>query len=148
MFEMYRARWREQQRNPAQRRYVRRFLPMMLAYVVMLFAVTWYFRDHHPTGVLLALLSVLPALPLLGAIGVMGLYLAEERDEFIRHRLVSAMIGGTGILLAITTTWGFLEMNAVLPHFPTFLAFPLFCGAFGLVQCVMALRDHLSGERS
>jgi heme A synthase len=147
MFEIWRERRREQQRNPAQRRYVRRFLPMMAAYVVILFAVTAYFRDHHPTGALLVLLSVLPALPLLGAIGVIGVYLSEERDEFVRHRLVLAMIGGTGVLLAITTVWGFLEMNAVVPHFPTFLAFPLFCAAFGLIQCAMGVRDRMTGER-
>ena len=147
MFEMWRERRGEQQRNPAQRRYVRRFLPTMAAYVVILFAVTGYFRDHHPSGVLLVLLSVLPALPLVAAIGVIGLYLSEERDEFVRHRLILAMIGGTGVLLTITTVWGFLEMNAVVPHFPTFLAFPLFCAAFGLIQCAMGVRDRMTGEQ-
>ena len=147
MLDMWRERWREQRRNPAQRRYVRRFLPMMALYAVVLFAVTGYFRAHHPAGAWLALLSVLPALPLLGGIAVIGLYLVEERDEFIRQRLVMAMIGGIGVLLAITTVWGFLEMNAVVPHFPTFLAFPLFCAAFGLIQCVVAVRDRVAGDR-
>ena len=50
MFESYRERLREQQRNPAQRRYVRRFLPLMVSYVVLLMAVMAYLRDHHPVG--------------------------------------------------------------------------------------------------
>ena len=148
MFESYRARVREQRRNPAQRRYIRRFMVLMGGYVVLLMAVTAYLRDHHPTGAPLILLSVLPALPLLGTIGVIAMYIAEEKDEFIRHRLVTAMLGGIGILLAITTVWGFLELHDAVPHFPTFLGFPLFCGAFGLTQCALNVRDRLTGDES
>ncbi|MET0307862.1 MAG: hypothetical protein ABW023_04065 [Sphingomonas sp.] len=130
--------------NPAQRRYIRRFVPAMTAYVVVLFACTWVANSYDPHGAALVLLSLLPALPLLAVIAVMGLYLAEETDEFIRSRLVTAMIVGIGITLAITTVWGFLEMGGVVPHFATFLAFPIWCGSFGLVQCILGLRDRLS----
>jgi hypothetical protein len=131
--------------NPAQRRYVRRFLPAMGAYVAILFGCTWAAKAYAPQGTALFLLSLLPALPLLVAIGVMGLYLREETDEFIRDRLVTAMIGGMGITLAVTTVWGFLENGGVVPHFATFLAFPLWCASFGIVQCLLNLRDRLSG---
>ena len=132
-------------RNPAQRRYVARFIPAMLAYVIVLFACTWAMKAYQPTGAMLYLLSVLPSLPILAVLAVMGLYLHEEQDEFIRSRLVTAMIGGIGILLAITSVWGFLEEGAEIAHFPTFLAFPIWCGAFGLVQCFMSLRDRRAG---
>jgi len=148
MFESYRERLRERRRNPAQRRYVRRFSVLMGSYVVVLMAVTAYLRDHHPAGASLILLAVLPALPLLGTIGVIALYMAEEKDEFVRHRLVIAMLGGIGIFLAFMTVWGFLELHEAVPHFPTFLAYPLFVGAFGLTQCALNLRDRLSGDRS
>jgi hypothetical protein len=131
--------------NPAQRRYLRRFFPAMTAYVVILFACTWVAKHHDPHGAALFLLSLLPALPLLAVIAVMGMYLAEETDEFIRNRLVVSMIGGIGITLAITTVWGFLENGGVVPHFATFLAFPLWCGSFGVTQCALNLRDRLSG---
>lgn len=133
-------------RNPAQRRYVARFLPAMLAYVAVLMACTWATKAYHAKGGLLFLLSLLPALPLLAVIAVMGLYLAEEQDEFIRTRLVTAMIGGIGILLAITTVWGFLEQGGVIAHFPTFLAFPIWCASFGLAQCAISLRDRLAAR--
>jgi hypothetical protein len=132
-------------RNPAQRRYIARFVPAMLAYVIVLFACTWANRAYQPEGVALYALSVLPSLPILAVLGVMGLYLHEEQDEFIRSRLVTAMIGGIGITLAVTSVWGFMEEGADVAHFPTFLAFPLWCGAFGLVQCAMALRDKMAG---
>lgn len=132
-------------RNPAQRRYVARFVPAMLAYVIVLFACTWANRAYQPEGAALYVLSVLPSLPLLAVLVVMGLYLREERDEFIRNRLVTAMIGGIGITLAITSVWGFLEEGAHVAHFPTFLAFPIWCGAFGFVQCLTSLRDRMAG---
>jgi hypothetical protein len=131
--------------NPAQRRYVRRFFPAMGAYVVVLFACTWAAKTYDPQGGALILLSLLPALPLLAVIAVMGMYLTEESDEFIRARLVTSMIGGLGVTLAFTTVWGFLEHGGVVPHFETFLAFPLWCGSFGLVQCFLNLRDRMSG---
>lgn len=135
----------KQKLNPAQRRYVRRFFPAMAAYVVVLFACTWVAKHYDPQGAALFILSLLPALPLLAVLVVMGVYLAEEADEFIRARLVTAMLGGIGITLAVTTVWGFLENGGVVPHFATFLAFPLWCASFGLTQCVLNLRDRMSG---
>lgn len=132
-------------KSPAQRRYIRRFIPAICAYVVILMGSAWLQKIHHPEGAALFVLSLAPALPLLAVIAVMGLYLAEESDEFVRNRLVTAMIGGIGILLAVTTVWGFLEEGGLVAHFPTMLAFPLWCGAFGLVQCGLNLRDRIVG---
>lgn len=137
---------RDTRHNPAQRRYLRRFFPAMLSYAALLMLSTWAIRVHAPTGLPLVLLSLLPSLPLVAAIGVMGLYLVEERDEFIRARLVTAMIGGLGIMLAITTVWGFLENGGAAAHFPTFLTFPLWCGSFGLWQCLTSLRERVAGD--
>lgn len=136
---------RDTRHNPAQRRYLRRFLPAMLAYAVVLCACTWLIRHHQPHGLPLFLLSGLPAVPLVAGIAVMGAYLIEERDEFIRARLVTAMIGGLGVMLAITTVWGFLENGGAVAHFPTFLTFPIWCGCFGLWQCAMGIRDRMAG---
>lgn len=135
-----------QTKNPAQRRYLWRFFPAMAGYVIVLFACTWAIREWEPQGALLLGLAVAPALPILAVIAIMGLYLAEERDEFIRDRLVISMIGGIGVTLAVMTVWGFLENGADVGHFPTFLAFPLWCGSFGLVQCFLGLRDRASGQ--
>lgn len=136
----------DRRHNPAQRRYLRRFFPAMGGYVLLLMLSTWAIRVHAPTGLPLFVLSLLPALPLVAAIGVMGLYLVEERDEFIRSRLVTAMIGGLGVMLAITTVWGFLENGGAVAHFPTYLAFPLWCVCFGAWQCATRLRDRAHGD--
>lgn len=135
-----------QKRNPAQQRYVVRFIPTMFSYVLVLFAATYLIRFWHPTGIALAALAVAPSLPLLGVIAIMGLYLVEERDEFLRQRLVKAMLGGLAALLAVLTVWGFLANGGLTDQPPAFLAFPLWCGAFGLVQCGMSLRDRLTSR--
>lgn len=133
-------------KNPAQRRYLLRFMPLMVSYALILIGVSAAQRHGTIGGATVGLLSVLPAIPLVGVIIVMGLYLREERDEFIRDRLVTAMLGGTGLLLAATTIWGFLENNGVVGHPPTFLAFPFWCGAMGISQCAMALHDRFTSR--
>jgi hypothetical protein len=134
--------------SPAAKRYLRRFIPTMLAYVIVLFAVSWFIEANHPTGVALAALSILPALPIIATIIVMGLYVAEETDEYVRQRIVTAMLFGIGALLAISTILGFLQMHEVIGQVPVFWGFPAWCLAFGLAQCWMTLRDRMSGGGS
>ncbi len=131
----------------AGRRYLRRFFPTMIAYVVVLFACVWAIEHLKPEGVPLVVLSVLPALPIIGAIAVMGLYLIEETDEFLRQRIASCMLVGTGVLLSVATIYGFLVNGGAAEVGPELLlwAFPLWCASWGVAQCVMALRDRMAG---
>lgn len=131
-------------KTPAVRRYLRRFIPTMIAYVAALFGATWAIKTYDPGGAALVALSILPALPIIAVIGVMGLYVIEERDEYVRQRLVTAMIAATGILLALASVWGFMEDNDVVPHVPAFYAFIIWCAALGVSQCVMGLRDRMT----
>jgi hypothetical protein len=134
-----------QTRNPAQRRYLWRFLPAMAAYMVVLIAAERVIDSARPTGVALALLSVAPALPLVAAIAAIGLYLHEERDEWVRARAAAASLGATGLLLALATVWGFLEQGGVVAHVPAWAAFPLWAIGLGLSQGVLALADRRAG---
>ncbi|WP_419255021.1 hypothetical protein ACN2C6_06095 [Caulobacter sp. ErkDOM-YI] len=118
----------------AGRRYIARFIPAMLAYVVVLSGALWAISTLEPTGPLLWVLAIAPALPVIAVIAIMGLYLIEETDEFIRSVLVQSMLWGVGITLSACTAWGFLENADVVPHIPLYLVFPLFCGSFGLAQ--------------
>lgn len=120
--------------TPAVRRYLARFFPAMIAYVVVLSGSLWLIESHSPQGVLLWILGAAPAIPIIAVIAVMGLYLAEETDEFLRLVLVQSMLWGIGFTLAAGTVWGFLENVGLVPHFPLYLIFPVFCGAFGLAQ--------------
>ncbi|URW74685.1 hypothetical protein M9980_08855 [Sphingomonas donggukensis] len=126
----------------AGRRYTRRFMPTMAAYVVAILFATWAMKTWHPTGALLVALSVLPALPIIGVIAVIGLYLVEETDEYLRTRIVQAMLVGLGFMLAFTSAWGFMEEGGVLPHMPAYFAFILWCFGWGVAQCVQSFRDR------
>lgn len=134
-------------RSPATRRYLKRFVPTMIAYVIVLFACTRAIREWEPEGIALITLSVLPALPIIVCLGVIGFYIAEEPDEYIKGRIVTAMMWGTGAVLAVATVLGFLQIGKVIGQVDVFWAFPLWCATWGLVQCFMALRDHRSAER-
>lgn len=129
-----------QKMSPAMRRYLLRFAPAMLAYVVVLSGSILAFENLRPIGPLLWVVAVAPALPIIAVIAIMGLYLMEETDEFQRGMSVQALLWGMGVTLAGATVWGFLENFGLVGHMPTYLAFPVFCGAFGLAQPLVRWR--------
>ena len=114
------------QQNSATRRYLYRFVPTMTAYAVALLFAEWALHRFHPTGAMLYALAVLPAIPIIGIIVVVGLYLAEEKDEFLRNLLIQSMLWGLGAIMALTTVWGFLQIFTPIPRFQPFMTFPLF----------------------
>ncbi|MGC6400221.1 hypothetical protein ACNI3Q_06520 [Sphingomonas sp. FW199] len=130
----------------ATRRYLRRFMPTMATYMAALFFANWAIRQWDPQGAALVLLSVLPALPIVILLWVIGRLIVETTDEYVRQTMVTAMLGGTGLMLAVTTVWGFLEDGGVLPHLPAYWAFVLWCAGWGITQCVLALRERAGGE--
>jgi hypothetical protein len=129
----------------AARRYIRRFVPTMIAYVVALFGAKYLIAALQPEGALLVALAVLPALPIIGVITVIGLYVVEESDEYLRQRAVSGMLVGLALMLGLATAWGFLEEAGVVAHLPAYWAFVIWCAGWGAAQCLMALRERLPG---
>ncbi len=123
----------------AYRRYLWRFFPLMLAYVVIVFGVSWLFdRGQAPSGWPGYVLAVLPALPIIGVIVVMGLYLVEETDEFMRMRQAMALLTGLGIIMSVSVAWGFLEIYMHVSPLNAFWIFPGFCMAWGFSSGVLA----------
>lgn len=118
--------------SPAQRAYLRRFLPLMLLYVALLFAAVWLQKNWAPGGILAILLAVLPALPLIGVVWAMGRLVVDEKDEYQRSLTVRQLLIATGFMLAATSVWGFLEASGQVPHLPMYWAFIIWCGGLGL----------------
>ncbi|MAK81914.1 hypothetical protein [Phenylobacterium sp.] len=128
-----------QPKSPAMRRLMSRFWPLMAAYLVLLLSVGPII--DAPTASLGAyLLAGLPAAPLVGIIVVLALYLLEETDEFLKVRMVEALLWGLGALLIISTVWGFLELLAGAPRLPLHWLFPIFCVAMGLADLLARWR--------
>jgi hypothetical protein len=111
--------------RPPIRRYMLRFMPAMLLYVVILSLATELFQAEKPTGLLAWLIALAPAIPVLFAIRAIVLLISEEDDEFQRMLQIKAFVLTTGLMLAICTVWGFLEMFSLVPHVPLWAAFPL-----------------------
>lgn len=134
------ARLKADRLGPAMRRYRRRLAVALVSYFVVLMGSIYLLQGVKLSGPLLWLVAAAPALPILGVLVVMGLYLKEEPDEFERAVHVEAMVWGLGVVLAVTTVWGFLSNASVVPAPPLFLVFPLFCLAWGLSQPLIRRR--------
>lgn len=123
--------------SPALRRYNRRALVWMFAYVAALFLAIYAYRAGQPAGLLAWGLAILPALPLFGFIWAMGAYLAEEQDEYLRQRVILAALWATGILLAVATGYGFLEMFRLVPHVDSWAAVPVWAMGLGIGNIIV-----------
>lgn len=118
----------------AGRRYLKRFIPTMVAYIVLVFGASFVFDQLDLAGPVAWALAIAPAIPILGVIAVMGLYLKEETDEFQRNILVESMLWGFGLTMAVTSVWGFAEIYVHALPLPAFWVFPMFCMGMGLSQ--------------
>ena len=127
-------------KSKAERRYVYRLAPTMALYIVFLFIAKWSIHHLHPTGLVVYLLAVLPALPLIGSFAIVGLYIAEERDEFVRSIIIQSMLWGLGGALSASTIWGFLEDFANAPHISTVYVYVFFWIFMGLSQPFIRMR--------
>lgn len=125
----------ERMREP-YRRYTRRFLPAMFAYVILLMAAITYAKEAEPTGVIAWLVAIAPAIPILFAIRAIFLLPVEEDDEYMRARIYSSYAWATGATLMVCTTIGFLDMFGAVPHLEMWVAFPMWAIFMGLARCL------------
>jgi hypothetical protein len=126
--------------RPAIKRYRRRMSISMMAYCLVLMGSIALLNHGGLSGPLLWLVAAAPAGPILWVLAVMGLYLKEEEDELERAIQVEAMLWGLGVLLGVSTVWGFLANAKVAPAPPVFLSFALFCAAWGTSQIFIRRR--------
>lgn len=115
--------------SPAMRRYQLRFWPMIAVYAVLLLAAARLIKHGPDIGAWRYAAALVPALPLAAIIISIGLYVREEADEFRRATYVHSMLWGLGVILMLTTVWGFLELLTDAPHLAPWWIFPIYCVA-------------------
>ena len=126
--------------------YMRRFGIATLGYMLGLgIAIALWNRFELSNG-LIFVISLLPALPTFGMIYAMGRYLAEEKDEYLRHRAAMASLWGLALVLALGTFWGFMEMFELVPHIWSWWVMPIWAIGLGLAQGWMGLRDRAEDD--
>jgi len=118
--------------------YNRRFMAWTFGYMTALTISITAYQKLELTGPSVWLAALLPSIPVLGMIWTMGRYLREEEDEYLRLRAAKAALLATGILLALATAWGFLEMFRLVPHVPSWAALPLWAIGLGIGQFILA----------
>ena len=121
--------------STAMGRYNRRMIAAGAVYVVGLFAAIWAHDEIHPNGILAFAIAFLPSVGVLWMVYAMGRLLAEEQDEYLRHRHIRASLFGLGTLLTLATIWGFFEQFDLVPHVPTWAAVPVFALGLGFANC-------------
>jgi hypothetical protein len=132
--------------TPAGKRYQRRVMVTMSMYVVVLFAAVWMVRHMHPHGWLLYTIAVMPALPVLGMMGSLGVYLREEKDEYVRLITMRSLLVGTAVLLAVLMVNDFLRALSGAEAVPPFTSWVLFFVVFGVSQAVQTMRDRVKDD--
>lgn len=132
--------------SPAMRAYVRRAMIWAVSYIVLLGIALTTRNTWHPQGPVLWLLALLPSLPILFLVWSLGRYLVEEQDEYLRMRQIQAGLFATGLLLAVSTVWGFLETFGIAPHAEGWWAVAVWALGLGLGGVVQNLRERQDGE--
>lgn len=118
--------------NPAQRRYIGRMIPVSIAYVAAIFAASAIIPMGATATPLTVGIALVPGLAILGFIWAIGRYFTELKDEYVRMLEVRKALVATGLTLALTATWGILELYTDVPRIPLFWVFPVWCIGLGV----------------
>jgi hypothetical protein len=127
--------------SPAMLRYNGRMLYGSIGYMAALIGAVNLYKQTLVSGPLLWVVALVPAVFVLAMVWAMAMLIVEERDEYLRHRVIKQTLFATSGLLAVATIWGFLEQFALVPHVPAWAAVPLFAVFLGLSQCFRGIRQ-------
>jgi hypothetical protein len=116
----------------AMRTYNRRMIVASFAYVILLLGGVAVANNFAPPAPVRVLLAIAAALPVMFMIRAMGLLIKEERDEYLRMRLVEQSLIATGFLLATMTLYGFLNAFELAPRLDAYLAVPVWALGLGI----------------
>ena len=118
-----------------QRNYMKSLLLSAGAYVVTLMAVTYAVNKMDASPLLAGTLAIIPAFFVLLMLWAVWVYVRDV-DAAQRFFLVKSMMIGLFAVLALSGSWGLVEMMSDdLPKLPIFWLFPLFFVVFGLSSC-------------
>jgi hypothetical protein len=119
------------------KRYLKEFLPAMLAYAVMVIASVWLLK-HQVYPSLRLLFAVSPVIPALFAMWAAIRYF-RGLDELQRRIQFEGLAFSFLATCVIALTWGLLQ-NAGLPHADIIWVAPMLIFLWGIGACVAKLR--------
>ena len=138
--------WREhcdeQFAQPASKRYLRSFWPIMIGYALTIFVSITLIKRGIESVPLRALVAVLPTLPLVLFLRAALRYL-RETDE-LQRRIETEAIGAASLLVSVLYFAGGLLQNAKVIDIDSAAAmiwvFPLLCLTYGIAKMRLTKR--------
>lgn len=127
--------------SPAMARYNLRLQISSMLYMAGLFVALFAYKRLYMAGAVLWLLALLPSIGTLGMIRAMARLIVEETDEYIRLRLAKAALFAIGLVLVVTTIWGFFEQFSLVPHVPSWAVLPIFALSLGVANLARWVRE-------
>lgn len=124
------------------RRYLRKFLPAMAAYVVMVVVSIMALKELAEPLWLRGMIAVLPVLPLAVAIHAFIVFLREV-DEMQQRIELESLAVATAAVSLITLTAGFLQSAGVIAirgSVALLWVFPMLCMTYGIAKAVLYRR--------
>ena len=119
-------------RNAAYRRYGRRIAGTTLAYVAAIFGAALLSTGRAEATIVSVGLALVPGIAIVAMIWAIGRLLVELDDEYLRLLEIRKFVVATGVMLALSSVWGLLELLANAPRVPVFYAFPVWCLGLGV----------------
>lgn len=120
----------------AMRAYNGRMVAASIAYVVLLLGGVAIAKYYSPPAAVRVLLAMMVAAPILFMVRAMALLITEEKDEYLRMRIVQRSLIATGFLLTVLTLYGFLNVFDLAPKLDAYLAVPVWAVGLGLGRLV------------
>lgn len=125
-----------------RRRYLREFLPPMLAYVLVLFASLWLLKRLPEPGLARGLVALAPVLPIALALRAIVRYIRDV-DELQQRIELEAVSIATALVSLLYLAGGFLQLAGVIDvsaGIAMIWMFPLVCFAYGITKAIVARR--------
>ncbi|MEO5913809.1 MAG: hypothetical protein ABIS50_06225 [Luteolibacter sp.] len=111
--------------------FIRASLYMGAYIAVNVAAITGAFDGLKPPGTWA--LSLVVAAPVIGHIASFLVWMRDS-DEFVRTLTAKRFIVATGVMLAIASVWGFMELYAKATHVSAAMVYPLLWASFAAVS--------------
>ncbi len=133
----------EQTFKSANRRYFRGFVPLMVSYLIIILAGSFYLKslDIEPLW-LQSLIAVGASLPVI-LFALLELRFINETDEYTRSIRLKAMSYSWAILCSTVFIVGFLQMFDVISNVEVFWFGPAFFVAYGLSTVMIGGKECL-----
>lgn len=123
-----------------KKRYRRGFTIAMGSYMIGMIGISVLTRYFFVAEYVILGLTIIPIVALLYGIAVHWNFV-NSLDEYLRARQIKAMVFGLALMLAISASWGILEVIADVARLPSLWFLVIFCAGYGVCDVYLNHRD-------